>query len=68
MENEPSKNRRGRVFVGVVLGLAAGFLIGFIVGINTSPMKVVWIVVGLVCLLIVGIALYRFLKPSKKKE
>jgi uncharacterized membrane protein (Fun14 family) len=68
MENEPSKNKRGRVFFGVVLGIAIGFIVGFIVGINTSPMKVVWIIVGLVCLLIVGFALYRFISPGKKKE
>jgi ABC-type uncharacterized transport system permease subunit len=68
MENESSKNRRGSVFFGVVFGIAVGFIIGFIVGINTSPLKVVWIIVGLVCLLIVGIGLYRFLRPGKKKE
>jgi len=68
MENEPSKNKRGGMFIGIILGLAGGFLIGFIVGINTSPMKVIWYVIGLVCLLIVGIALYRLFKPRKKKE
>jgi ribose/xylose/arabinose/galactoside ABC-type transport system permease subunit len=66
MENESSKNRGASVFFGVVFGLAVGFVIGFIVGINTRPLKVVWIIVGLVCLLIAGIGIYRFLKPGRK--
>jgi uncharacterized membrane protein (Fun14 family) len=68
MENEPSKKKPGSVFFGVVFGVAIGSIIGFIVGINTRPLKVVWIIIGLVCLLIVGIGIYRFLKPGKKKE
>lgn len=68
METETSKNKRGRVFIGVIMGLAVGFIIGFIFGINTSPMKVIWIIIGLVCLLIVVIGFYWLFRSGQKKE
>jgi len=68
MENEPSKNRRGRVFFGVVMGFAVGFIAGFITGVKTSPLKLIWLTVGLVCVLIIVIGIYWYIRSGKKKE
>jgi len=66
MENESGKNKRGRVFIGVVMGFAVGVVVGFIGGIRTSSLEILWLIIGLACVLIIGIGIYRLLRSRKK--
>jgi len=66
MENESGKVKRGRVFIGVVMGFAVGVVVGFIGGIRTSSLEMLWLIIGLVCVLIIGFGIYRLLRSRKK--
>jgi len=68
MENETSKNKRGRVVIGVVMGFAVGLIVGFIGGLRTSSLDVLWIIIGLACLLIIGIGVFRLFRSRKKSK
>ncbi len=67
MESETTKNKRGRVFFGVIMGFAVGVVVGFIGGIRTSSLQVLWIIIGMVCVLIIGIGVFRIFRSGKKK-
>jgi ABC-type uncharacterized transport system permease subunit len=67
MENESSKNKRGRVLIGVIMGFAVGVVVGFIGGIRTSSLEVLWIIIGLACIIIIGIGVFRIFRSGKKK-
>ena len=67
MENESSKNKRGRVLIGVIMGFAVGVVVGFIGGIRTSSLEVLWIIIGLACIIIIGIGVFRLFRSGKKK-
>jgi hypothetical protein len=66
MENEPNKNRRGRVVIGVVSGLAIGAIMGFIGGIRTRDIAVLWLLIGIACGIIIGIGINRLFSSGKK--
>jgi uncharacterized membrane protein YoaK (UPF0700 family) len=68
MENETIKNKRGRVFIGVIMGFAVGVVVGFIGGIRTSSLEVLWIIIGLFCVLIICFGVFRLFRSRKKKE
>jgi uncharacterized membrane protein YoaK (UPF0700 family) len=68
MENETIKNKRGRVFIGVIMGFAVGVVVGFIGGIRTSSLEVLWIIIGLVCVLIIVFGVFRLFRSRKMKE
>ncbi len=68
MENQTSKSKRGRVIIGIIIGFAVGFVTGFISGAKTSPLEMVKIIVGLICLLIIVIVIYWFIRSRRKKE
>lgn len=67
MENESNKKKRGRLVIGVLMGFAVGVVVGFIWGINTSSLEVFWIIVGLACIIIIGIGVFRLFRSGKKK-
>jgi ABC-type uncharacterized transport system permease subunit len=66
MENESKKNKRGRVLIGVVMGFAVGVVVGFIWGLRTSSLDVLWIIIGLACIIIIGIGVFRLFRSGKK--
>jgi hypothetical protein len=68
MENEPNKNRRGRLVIGVVTGLAIGAIMGFIGGIRTRDIAVLWLLIGIACGIIIGIGITRMLSSIKKSS
>jgi hypothetical protein len=68
MENEPNKNRRGRLVIGVVTGLAIGAIMGFIGGIRTRDIAVLWLLIGIACGIIIGIGIMRAFSSVKKSS
>ena len=68
MENEPNKNRRGRLLIGVVSGLAVGAIMGFIGGIRTRDIAVLWLLIGIACGIIIGIGIMRAFSSGKKSS
>jgi hypothetical protein len=68
MENDSPKKKRGNVLIGVVTGLAIGAIMGFIGGIRTRDIAVLWLIIGIVCGIIIGIGIVRLFSPRKKSS
>ena len=68
MENETPKNKRGRVLIGTVTGLAVGAIVGFIGGIRTRDIAVLWLIIGIACGIIIGIGIMRLFSSGKKSK
>jgi hypothetical protein len=68
METEIKKNKRGRVIIGGLTGLAIGAVGGFIGGIRTRDIASLWLIIGIVVGIILGIALSRLFSSRKKSS
>jgi uncharacterized ion transporter superfamily protein YfcC len=66
MENESIKKKRGRMVIGVITGLAVGAILGFIGGIRTRDVAVLWLLIGIICGIIIGIGISRLFSSGKK--
>lgn len=66
MENESGKKKRGNMLIGVLSGLAIGTVGGFIGGIRTRDVASLWLIIGITCGIIIGIAIDRLFSSRKK--
>lgn len=68
MENEVKKNNSASVIIGVIAGLAVGAVGGFIGGIRTRDIASLWLLIGIACGIVLGIALARLFSSRKKSS
>jgi hypothetical protein len=66
MENDSIKKKRGRMVIGVITGLAVGAILGFIGGIRTRDVAVLWLLIGIICGIIIGIGISSLFSTGKK--
>jgi hypothetical protein len=68
MENDSTKNRPGRLAIGVATGFAIGALLGVIGGILIKGTAIWWLLIGIGVGIIIGIVINGWFGFRKKKE